>query len=76
MNIPDTTDSQGGQQAEGADAESASSEGNYYVVQKGDTLDKISIKIYGNRDSVDAICRMNGLTDGNLIIIGQKLMLP
>ena len=76
VNIPDTTDSQGGQQAEGADAESASSEGNYYVVQKGDTLDKISIKIYGNRDSVDAICRMNGLTDGNLIIIGQKLMLP
>jgi len=25
---------------------------------------------------VDAICRMNGLEDGNLIFIGQKLLLP
>lgn len=59
-----------------ADVQSQSGDDNYYIVQKGDTLDKISIKIYGNRKSVDAICRMNGLTDGNLIIIGQKLLLP
>lgn len=51
-------------------------EEEYYVVQKGDTLDGISIKVYGNRGYVDAICRMNGLEDGNLIIIGQKLLLP
>ncbi|MRN26856.1 LysM domain-containing protein, partial [Romboutsia ilealis] len=25
---------------------------------------------------VDAICKMNGLTDGNLIYVGQKLLLP
>ncbi|MGN1165316.1 MAG: LysM peptidoglycan-binding domain-containing protein [Lachnospiraceae bacterium] len=49
---------------------------DYYVVQKGDTLDGISRKIYGTTGYVDAICRMNGLTDGNLIIIGQKLLLP
>ena len=48
----------------------------YYVVQKGDTLDRISQKIYGTTGEVDAICRMNGLTDGNLIFIGQKLLLP
>lgn len=48
----------------------------YYVVQKGDTLDRISQKIYGTTGEVDAICRMNGLTNGNLIFIGQKLLLP
>ncbi|MCI9166756.1 MAG: LysM peptidoglycan-binding domain-containing protein [Dorea sp.] len=67
---------QSGLAADAADVQSPSGNGDYYVVQKGDTLDKISIKIYGNRSHVDAICRMNGLSDGNLIIIGQKLMLP
>lgn len=47
-----------------------------YIVEKGDTLAKISKKIYGDVGHVDAICRMNGLTDGNLIFIGQKLLLP
>jgi len=49
---------------------------NYYIVEKGDTLDKISLKTYGTTSQVDAICRMNGLSDGNLIFIGQKLLLP
>ncbi len=62
--------------ADTTDVQSQSGSGEYYVVQKGDTLDKISIKVYGNRGHVDTICRMNGLTDGNLIIIGQKLLLP
>ena len=48
----------------------------YYVVQKGDTLDLISKKLYGTTSETDAICRMNGLTDGNLIFIGQTLLLP
>ena len=49
---------------------------DYYTVQRGDTLDKISLKLYGTANHVDAICKMNGLTDGNLIYIGQKLLLP
>ncbi|BDF32079.1 hypothetical protein CE91St62_01530 [Lachnospiraceae bacterium] len=49
---------------------------DYYVVQKGDTLDSISVKLYGNTSHVEAICKMNGLSDGNLIFIGQKLLLP
>lgn len=49
---------------------------DYYVVQKGDTLDSISVKMYGDTSHVKAICKMNGLTDGNLIYIGQKLLLP
>lgn len=47
-----------------------------YTVQKGDTLASISKKVYGDTGHVDAICRMNGLEDGNLIFIGQKLLLP
>lgn len=47
-----------------------------YVVEKGDTLAIISKKMYGDVSHVDAICRMNGLQNGNLIYIGQKLILP
>ena len=47
-----------------------------YIVEAGDTLAKISKKVYGDIGHVDAICRMNGLSDGNLIFIGQKLLLP
>ena len=49
---------------------------DYYEVQKGDTLDSISVKLYGDTSHVKAICKMNGLSDGNLIYIGQKLLLP
>ncbi|HIS07618.1 MAG TPA: LysM peptidoglycan-binding domain-containing protein [Candidatus Choladocola avistercoris] len=47
-----------------------------YIVEKGDTLAIISKKMYGDVNHVDAICRMNGISDGNLIYIGQKLLLP
>lgn len=52
------------------------SEDDYYTVKKGDTLASISIRIYGDMNHVEAICKMNGLSDGNLIFIGQKLLLP
>ena len=52
------------------------SDEDYYVVRKGDTLDSISIKVYGDASHVEALCKMNGLSDGNLIYIGQKLLLP
>lgn len=47
-----------------------------YIVQKGDTLETISKKEYGDVSHIDAICELNGLDDGNLIFIGQKLLLP
>lgn len=47
-----------------------------YVVEEGDTLAIISRKMYGDISYADAISRMNGLTDGNLIYVGQKLLLP
>lgn len=51
-------------------------EEDFYIVKKGDTLASISKKIYDSEDHVEAICKMNGLEDGNLIYIGQKLLLP
>ncbi len=47
-----------------------------YIVKKGDTLQIISRETYGDTSHVDEICRLNGLEDGNLIIVGQKLLLP
>lgn len=54
---------------------SAGSKG-VYTVEAGDTLAIISIKVYGDYKHVDAICRMNGIADGDLIYVGQKLLLP
>ena len=47
-----------------------------YVVQQGDTLLKISRKIYGGDDQIDAICSLNGIDDSDHILAGQKLLLP
>ncbi len=49
---------------------------DFYIVKKGDTLASISKEIFGDITQVEAICKMNGLEDGNLIYIGQKLLLP
>lgn len=65
---PDTADT-----PEPSDAPAGES---VYVVQKGDTLASISQKEYGDLNHVNAICELNGLEDGNLIMIGQKLLLP
>lgn len=63
-----------------ADSATFPAEGNgsdgVYTVEQGDTLAIISRKMYGDVTHVDAICRMNGIEDGNLIYVGQKLLLP
>ena len=64
------------QKTEQSTATGKQAQEDYYTVQRGDTLDKISLKLYGTANHVEAICKMNGLTDGNLIYIGQKLLLP
>jgi hypothetical protein len=58
-----------------AEAEVNGSDG-VYVVEEGDTLAIISMKMYGDLSHVDALCKMNGLSDGDFIYIGQKLVLP
>lgn len=47
-----------------------------YIVQKGDTLESICVKKYGDNSRIKEICQVNGLEDGNLIFVGQKLLLP
>lgn len=47
-----------------------------YIVEQGDTLALISKKMYGDISHIEEICKVNGLEDGNLIFIGQKLVLP
>ena len=62
-----------------ADTQEAVSENTVpetYVVQQGDTLLKISRKIYGRDDQIDAICSLNGIDDSDHILAGQKLLLP
>lgn len=47
-----------------------------YTVQQGDTLLKISRKIYGQDNKIDDICNLNNIKDMNHILVGQKLLLP
>ena len=63
--------------SEGVTSISESSEGpESYIVRKGDTLLKISRRIYGRDDEIDAICSLNGIEDSDRILEGQKLLLP
>lgn len=62
-------------QEEAAQSQENGSDG-VYTVQEGDTLAIISKKMYGDLEHVESIASMNGLTNGNLIYIGQKLVLP
>ena len=52
------------------------SQGDIYIVRKGDTLLSISKKIYGTDENISSICKMNGLKENDFIYVGQKLILP
>lgn len=69
-------DSKEAEETEVSDPVNNNGSNGIYTVEQGDTLAIISQKLYGDISHVDAISRMNGLTDGNLIYIGQKLLLP
>ena len=51
-------------------------EPNYYVIQEGDTLAKISIRMYNTKNKINAICEANGIEDIDKIFVGQKILLP
>lgn len=57
-------------------AEGQASEKKYYTVKKGDTLASISRRMYGTTSKVEEICNANNITNVNLIIEGQKIVLP
>ena len=47
-----------------------------YTVRYGDTLADISQRYYGSLDMVEAICALNEIDYANLIVPGQKIVLP
>lgn len=54
----------------------ATPEPQYYIVQKGDTLESICQKVYQNKKMVQTLCQANGIENGDKILAGQKLVLP
>lgn len=47
-----------------------------YIVQKGDTLLKISLRFYNSADMIDEICTLNKIDNPNDIMQQQKILLP
>lgn len=47
-----------------------------YTVQEGETLYGICFKLYQNLSNIDEICRINGITDMNMLEAGQRLIVP
>ena len=51
-------------------------QGTTYLVQPGDTLNRIAEKTLGNRQRISEIIELNGLTSPTDIRVGQTLRLP
>lgn len=47
-----------------------------YMIKPGDTLYQISISHYGSTDAIPEICRLNNLTENQVIYPGQMIVLP
>ncbi len=50
--------------------------GSSYTVRSGDTLSSIALSCYGNANKFSCICTANGLSNCNVITVGQVLTLP
>ena len=48
----------------------------YYTIKEGDSLITISKKYYNSVDYVDDILKANKIEDQDMILIGQKIVLP
>lgn len=51
-------------------------EQGYYVVQKGDSLAGICMKLYQTKAMMDKVCEVNGIENADQIYEGQCLTLP
>lgn len=66
----------GGPSQADAEQEVISAIGGTYVVQRGDDLSKISLKVYGTRQHAMTICSANNLPNCNVVAVGKKLTIP
>ena len=66
------------QENQSTSSSQASSDSVYetYIIKPGDTLYQISISHYGNMDAIPEICRLNNLTENQVIYPGQTIVLP
>ena len=48
----------------------------YYTIKAGDTLVDICRMYYGSDERLEELCSVNGITDPNRILPGQKIKLP
>lgn len=60
----------------GQTAEAAPAIPKEYIIQKGDTLAKISRKFYGTENMIKKICELNNIQDMDNILYGEKILLP
>lgn len=63
-------------QAEQESEETDGSVHESYVIRPGDTLFKISVQRYGDMDEIEEICRLNGISEDDIIYPGQIILLP
>ncbi len=47
-----------------------------YIVKEGDTLSRIAVNCYSDRSKAAVIARYNKLKDPDLVVPGQKLIIP
>lgn len=47
-----------------------------YVIRPGDTLFQISMARYGGMEAIEEICRLNGISEDEIIYPGQVIVLP
>ena len=57
-------------------ANGAAESGISYIIRPGDTLYQISLEKYGTMNKINEICRMNGISEDELIYPGQIIVLP
>lgn len=49
---------------------------SFYIVEKGDTIEKISMKLFGNQDYRKKIMKINDIKQGDILNEGKILVLP
>ncbi len=59
-----------------SDTQMASTESQQYTVEKGDSLWKIAVKVYGDGYKWVEIAKENKITTPNIIYSGNILVLP
>lgn len=64
------------EQKDSVSEETAAGTKESYVIRPGDTLYQISVARYGSTDAIEEICRLNGLSEQEIIYPGQIIVLP